>query len=236
MKDFVSYMESKNHAPRTQSSYKKLVEKFLQWYNQDPINCTKKDVLDYLAYLKKHTRQQNISRRSSITALNHYFTALLQAGVICSNPAAFIKIRGANRKHLYKIYTPDELIGLADNFYSVFISGFDDSYMKYPTKKQRSFLSRHRNYTMLTFLVYQGLTTTELTQISINDIDMQKARLTLNNGETIRSLPIQATQVGALINYTNSIRPQFLEYCGIEIDRLFCSMSADSTIKLFGNH
>ena len=236
MKDFISYMESKNHAPRTQSSYKTLVEKFLQWYNQDPINCTKKDILDYLAYLKKHTRQQNISRRSSLTALNHYFTSLLQAGVICSNPVAFIKIRGTNRKHLYKIYTPDELTGLADNFYHVFISGFDDSYMKYPTKKQRSFLSRHRNYTMLTFLVYQGLTTTELTQISINDIDMQKARLTLNNGETIRSLPIQATQVGALINYTNSIRPQFLEYCGIEIDRLFCSMSADSTIKLFGNH
>lgn len=233
MKNFISYMESKNHAPRTQSSYKTLVEKFLQWYNQDPINCTKKDILDYLAYLKKHTRQQNISRRSSLTALNHYFTALLQAGVICSNPVAFIKIRGTNKKHLYKIYTPDELTGLADNFYHVFISGFDDSYMKYPTKKQRSFLSRHRNYTMLTFLVYQGLTTTELTQISINDIDMQKARLTLNNGETIRSLPIQATQIGALINYTNNIRPQFLEYCGIETDRLFFSMSAEQHDKTF---
>lgn len=79
---------------------------------------------------------------------------------------------------------------------------------------------------MLTFWVYQGLTTTELTQISINDIDMQKARLTLNNG-TVRSLPIQATQIGALINYTNNIRPQFLEYCGIETDRLFFSMSAE---------
>ncbi len=232
MKNFISYMESKNHAPRTQSSYKTLVEKFLQWYNQDPINCTKKDVLDYLAYLKKHTRQQNISRRSSLTALNHYFTALLQAGVICSNPVAFIKIRGTNKKHLYKIYTPDELTGLADNFHHVFISGFDDSYMKYPTKKQRSFLSRHRNYTMLTFLVYQGLTTTELTQIGINDIDMQKARLTLNNGETIRNLPIQASQMGALIHYIKQIRPFYLEQCG-ETDRLFFSLSAEQHDKTF---
>ena len=233
MEEFINYMESKNHAQRTQSAYIILVEKFLQWYGNEPINCTKKDILDYLAYLKKHTRQQNISRRSSITALNHYFTALMQAEMINHNPVARIKMRGANKKKLYKIYTPEELTQLADNFYHVFISGFDDSYMNYPTKKERSFLSRNRNYAMLTFLVYQGLTTTELTQISINDIDMQKARLTLNNGKTIRNLPIQASQMGALINYINSIRPQFLEFCGIETDRLFFSMSAEQHDKTF---
>lgn len=175
MKDFISYMESKNHAPRTQTAYIILVEKFLQWYNQDPINCNKKDILDYLAYLKKHTRQQNISRRSSLTALNHYFNALMRAETINHNPVQRIKMRGTNKKHLYQIYSTDELIQLADNFYSVFISGFDDSYMKYPTKKQRSFLSRHRNYTMLTFLLFQGLPTAELPQINLNDIDLQKA-------------------------------------------------------------
>ncbi len=232
MKDFISYMESKNHAKRTQAAYLKLVEQFLLWYNHDPINCTKKDVLDYLAYLKKHTRQQNISRRASLTALNHYFTALLQKGFIASNPTSFIRIRGANKKQLYKIYTPDDLAGLVDNFYHVFISGFDDSYMKYPTKKERSFLSRHRNYTMLTFLLYQGLTTTELTQIGINDIDMQKARLTLNNGKTIRNLPIQASQMGALIHYIKQIRPLYLEQCG-ETDRLFFSLSAEQHDKTF---
>lgn len=233
MKEFITYMESKNHAKRTQEAYIKLVEKFLQWYKTDVINCTKKDILDYLAYLKTHTQQQNISRRTSCTALNHYFTALLQAGIIYKNPVAFIKMRGANKKRLYKIYTPDELTQLTDNFYTVFISGFDDNYMKHPTKKQKSFLSRNRNYTMLAFLAYQGLTTTELTQININDIDMQKARLTLNNGKTIRNLPIQASQMGTLINYINSIRPKFLEFCGIETDRLFFSMSAEQYDKTF---
>jgi site-specific recombinase XerD len=115
MEEFINYMESKNHAPRTQEAYIKLVESFLQWYEADPINCTKKDILDYLAYLKKHTRQQNSSRRSSITALNHYFTALVQAGMINSNPLALIKMRGANKKKLHKIYTPEELTELVDN-------------------------------------------------------------------------------------------------------------------------
>src|SRR6218665_1093329 len=148
-KEFTAYLQSRSLAPSTINTYSKSVEQFLAWYKQDPINCTKKDILNYLSFLKKHTNQQNISRRYSCTALNHYFTALLQAGIIYQNPVAFIKIRGANKKRLYKIYTPDELAQLADNFYSVFISGFDDSYMKYPTKKEKSFLSRHRNYTML---------------------------------------------------------------------------------------
>lgn len=232
MKEFINYMESKNHAKRTQESYIKLIDKFLQWYKMDVINCTKKDILDYLAHLKKHTQQQNISRRSSITALNHYFTALLQAGLINNNPVCLIKMRGANKKKLYKIYTPEELIGLADNFYHVFISGFDDSYMKYPTKKERSFLSRHRDYTILTFLLFQGLATTELTQISINDIDMNKARLTVNNGRTKRTLPIQAQQVGTLIYYINNIRPLYLDFCG-ETDKLFFSLSAEQYDKTF---
>jgi site-specific recombinase XerD len=229
---FKKYMEGKAHAIRTQQAYLKLVELFLKWYKKDPINSTKKDILDYLAYLKKHTKQQNISRRSSITALNHYFTALQQEGIICHNPVAFIKMRGTNKKRLYKIYTPEELTQLADNFYTIFITGFDDSYMLHPTKKHKSFLSRHRNYAMLTFMLFQGLPTKELSLIRINDIDLNKARLTLNNGITTRNIPINASQMGTLIYYINNIRPLFLEYCG-ETDRLFFSLSAEQYEKTF---
>jgi site-specific recombinase XerD len=229
MKEFINYMESKNHAKSTQNAYLKSVNLFLRWYKADPINCTKKEILDYLAYLKRHTKQQNVSRKNVCIALNHYFTALLQAGIIDKNPVAFIKMRGTQKKQLYKIYTPEELTQLADNFYAVFISGFDDSYMKFPAKKERSFLSRHRNYAMLTFLLFQGLTTKELPQINLNDIDLNKARLILNN----RTLPIQASQMGALIHYINNIRPLFLEHCEAETDKLFFSLSAEQYDKTF---
>jgi site-specific recombinase XerD len=234
MNEFINYMERKNHAQSTQKSYLKYVELFLQWYKHDPINCEKRDILNYLAYLKKHTKQQNVSRRSSLTALNHYFTALLQADMINRNPVALIKMRGANKKQLYKIYTPEELIGLADNFYHVFIQGFDDSYMKFPTKKERSFLSRHRNYAMLTFLLFQGLPTAELPQVSINDIDLNKAKIIIRGSKkgAERTLPIQATQMGTLINYINQIRPLYLEQCG-ETDKLFFSLSAEQYDKTF---
>jgi site-specific recombinase XerD len=227
-------MESKNHAQSTQAGYLKYVELFLAWYKSDPLNCTKADIINYLAHLKKHTKQQNSSRRSSITALNHYFTAILQAGLIDKNPVALIKMRGANQKKLYKIYTPDELTELADNFYTLFIAGFDDRYMKHPTKKERSFLSRHRNYAMLTFLLFQGLPTMELPKISIDDIDITKAKVKIRgdkNGNE-RTMPIQAAQMGTLIHYINNIHPLFLDVCG-DTDRLFFSLSAEQRDKTF---
>lgn len=234
MKDFVKYLESKNHAKATQTAYCKYVELFLDWYGKDPINCTKKEILNYLAHLKNNTNQQNVSRRSACIALNHYFASLLQADIIERNPVAFIKIRGANKKRLYKTYTPEELTQLADNFYSVFISGFDDSYMLHPTKKQRSFLSRHRSYTMLTFLLYQGLRTSELPQISINDIDLSKATVKIRSSKKSneRTLPLNASQMGFLVNYINNIRPLFLEHCG-HTEKLFFSLSAEQYDKTF---
>jgi len=235
MEEFIKYMEGKNHSKRTQEGYIKSVEKFLKWYGLDPINCTKKDILDYLAYLKKHTQQQNISRRSSCTALNHFFTALQQADIIFSNPVAFIKLQGTNKKRLYKIYTTEELTQLADNFYAVFITGFDDSYLGTDkAKRQRSFLSRHRNYVMLTFMLYQGLRTNELPLISLNDIDMNRAKVKITGGKkcTNRTLPIHAAQLGTLIYYINNIRPLFLELCG-ETDKLFFSLSPDQYDKTF---
>jgi len=227
MTEFIKYMESKDHAQSTQTAYIKSVNVFLNWYQSNPINCSKKDMLDFLTYLKANTNQQNISRRNICIALNHYFTALLQAGLIAHNPVAFIKIRGAYKKRLNKIYTPDELIQLADNFYTLFVSGFDDSRLS-EIQKKKSFLSRHRNYAMLTFMLFQGLPTAELPQININDIDLHKARLTLKN----RTLPIQAAQMGTLIHYINTIRPQFLDMCG-ETDRLFFSLSAEQYDKTF---
>jgi site-specific recombinase XerD len=234
MKEFVKYLESINHAKRTQQGYCKYVELFMKWYRQDPINCTKKDILNYLTYLKNNTNQQNVTRRHACTALKHYFASLLQAGTIHQNPLAFIKIRGANKKQLYKIYTPDELTQLADNFYAVFISGFDDSYMKYPTKKKKSFLSRHRNYAMLTFLLYQGLTTSELPLINLSDIDLARAVLKIrsNKKSCERNLPLNASQTGFLINYISNIRPQFLEHCG-QTDKLFFSLCAYQYNKNF---
>jgi integrase/recombinase XerD len=125
MEDFIYYLESKNHSKTTQKAYLRNVNLFIEWYKKEPINCTKKDVLKYLEYLQNKKQQDNITRRNSLIAINHYFTYLQKNEEVTSNPTALIKIRGTHKRHLYKIYSTEELTQLYDNYYHTFIRNFD---------------------------------------------------------------------------------------------------------------
>jgi site-specific recombinase XerD len=207
MEKFIQHLQSKNHSVRTQQTYLRNVNDFLKWFEKDPLNCTKKDIVNFLDYL--HTKDCSSKTKSLfIISLNHYFNFLQ----LPTNPTALLKIRGTKKKTLYRIYTPEELTQLFDNYYHFYIQGFDDS--KIPDNmKQRSLLSKYRNYIMLGFAVHQGLTAKELHRLCINDIDLIKAVVNVKAAHktNARTLPLHASQIGALMHYIQSIRPQFLQ-------------------------
>jgi len=216
MTDFKKYLQQKDYTQSTQESYFQDVNKFLLWYKDDTINIEKKDILKYLKYLKTSKKRNNRSRNRALTPLKHYFNFMLKAEQIASNPTAFIKIRGTKKKQLYKIFTTDELSQLADDYYTIYIKNFDDSHIPLSTR-YRSKLSYQRNYIMLTFLIYQGLHTNELKNISLDDIDLIKASVKIRGTKRTneRILTLKAEQIGVLMNYLQNIRPQFeQEYKG----------------------
>jgi len=233
MEKFITYLEGKNHAKRTQEEYLKLVEKFLQWYKMDEINCTKKDILDYLTYLKNHTKQQNAARNNNLIALTHYFAFLYQSGQIVENPCAFLKIRGTNRKKLHKIYTPDQLDEIFDNYYLLFVRNYDDSHHRYEKQREYSVLYRERNAVITSLLFNQGLATKEVQNIELDDLDLIKATLNLRSGRrrNSRTLPLKSTQIGLFLNYIQNIRPKLLEYQTSETNKLFLALPAISYQK-----
>ncbi|MDX9932822.1 MAG: phage integrase N-terminal SAM-like domain-containing protein [Bacteroidales bacterium] len=243
-KNFVLHLESKNHSPNTQKCYIRQVNHFLQWLGNDGTDCTKKEILQYLEYLKTKHNQQNITRRNSLIAINHYFDFLTSENITAFNPASLLKIRGTKKKMLYNTYTGEELEQLYDNFFHSFVRSFDDSHIP-KNQRAQSFLSRNRNFIMLGMLIYQGLSTHELGLIELADLDTTKAsvriKATLKSAE--RKIPLKAAQTGALINYLQNIRPQFLSFCE-ENEKLFLalpesgkaqtsSQSIMGTIKLF---
>jgi integrase len=159
--------------------------------------------LDYL-----HTKECSSKTKSLfVISLNHYFTFLQ----LPTNPTALLKIRGTKKKTLYRIYTPEELEKLFDNYYHFYIQGFDDSNIP-DNMKQRSLLSKYRNYIMLGFAVHQGLTAKELHRLCTNDIDLIKAVVNVRAAHktNARTLPLHASQIGALMHYIHNIRTQFL--------------------------
>lgn len=237
-KEFTAYLQSKNLAQSSINHYTDYTSKFFAYTQKEAEQVEKKDVLKYLQYLQNKKGYENITRRNHLIAINHYFTFLLKAEQVANNPATLIKIRGTHKRHLYKTYTPEELEQLYDNYYHTFIRNFDA--LCYAPKlggiqvnqREQTFLSRQRNYIMLGFLVYQGLTTKEIERITLNDIDTNKATVKIAGAKKSneRTIPLNASQIGALINYIENIRPQFFTYC-TESERLFFALPESSKQK-----
>jgi site-specific recombinase XerD len=231
-KRFVGYLENKNLAKITQEEYISNIQRFFGKVKKEDIQVTKPDVLRYLEYLK-NKGLQNITRSNHLIALNHYFSFLFQNEQITANPCLLLKIRGKNKKKLHKIYTPEELDGLFDNYYQIFVLGYDDSRHRHEGQRQYSALYRGRNVLITSILFNQAAGTAEIEKIELNDIDLIKATIKIRGGKRLkeRVLPLKATQIGFFLNYLQNTRPQLLEYQTKESEKLFLPLPAISYKK-----
>lgn len=232
-KEFITCLESKNLAKHTQKQYLLDIQLFFKWIQKEDIQITKLDILYYLEYLKKQKKLQNITRQHHLIALNHYFTFLYQSGQNTSNPCLLLKIRGTNKKKLHKIYTPEELDELYDNYYHSFVRNYNDSKYRYEAQKHYSVLYRERNTLILNILFHQGIITSEIERIKLDDLDINKATLKIQGGKRLndRTLQLKATQIGLFMQYLQNTRSQLLEYQKQETEKLFLPLPAISRKK-----
>jgi len=219
---FTAYLQGKNLSPNTITTYTSYVEYFFTRVQKEDIQATKADILKHLEYLKNRREQQNITRKNNLIALNHYFTFLYKNEQISVNPCFLLKIRGTQKKTLYRTYTPEELDQLFDNYYQLFVRGYDDSHIP-KNQRRQSALSKDRNALILSILIYQGTTTKEIDKIEMGDFDLIKATLKIRGGKKSneRVLPLKATQIGLFMHYLQNIRPKLLEYHTAESNKLF---------------
>ena len=229
---FIAYMESIDLAPKTIEKHVKYAEKFFARVKKEDIQVTKPDILKFLEYLKNSRKLENKYRSDFLVSLNHYFTFLYDEGTIAENPCWFLKIQGTNKKKLHKIYTPEELDQLFDNYYLLFVRNYDDSGKHWREhSKIQAKLAKERNALILSIFINQGATTDEIRKIELDDIDFIKAKIKIRGGKKLndRFIPLKATQIGLLMNYLQNIRPQLLEYQTTESKKLILSLPA--TIK-----
>lgn len=225
MKEFQKYMQTLDLSPSTQKAYMFSTNKFLDWYGTEPVNTKKKDIIDYLKYLKDNKQQKNATKRNSLIALSHYFEHLKKGKQIIINPVDLVKLNDIKEKTLNTIFSNEELTGLTDDFYNVYVKNFDDNHIP-KNQRQHSFLTRNRNYCMLTFLAHQGLHTNELQRITLDDIDINKAKVKIQGSKRTneRLIQLEAGQMGALFSYMQNTREEILKYYSCENNNLFLSL------------
>mgnify|MGYP000085042467 FL=1 len=213
MKKFTIYLQNKNLSSVTIKEYKRQTNLFKNWFNNEIINCQKKDILNYLSYLKTTKKLQSISRNNALISLRHYFDYLQKQNEVATNPTTLIKLRGLNKRKLKHIYNLEELTQLADNYYQLEVKKAEENLILKANRNttKNSYLAQLRNYNILQLFINQGLNTREVLELQTEDIQLHKAIIQIPKGSqrgNARNLPLHATQIGSLIQYINEIRPQ----------------------------
>jgi site-specific recombinase XerD len=209
---FGQYLESKDLAAATIGNYSECIDVFLGWIEKELIQITKPDILSFLEHLKGKGLE-NKTRQKYLTALNHYFMFLFDSGEVATNPTWGLKIRGTNKKRLHKIYTPQELQQLCDDYYNIFVCNFESNHTTQNQRPQIA-LCKERNAVMLSVFVNQGVNTKEISNIELGDLNLKKATIKIRGSKTgsKRVIPLNPTQKALFSHYLKDVRPQILEY------------------------
>jgi site-specific recombinase XerD len=217
---YKDYLEKKGYTTGSIPTYLKTQNQFIEW-------CTKygttAETIDYKTFLKyiEHLRERKTcgersrtikprTLKSYVSNLKIYFNYLVEENYRTENVIQNINIKGVKKEVIHHFLSQDEL---------------EDLYQSYNVEKGISLggnvrrtkgrgLARKRNKIMLGLLIYQGVTTQNLQQLQVEEIQLYKGKIDVlgtkkSNG---RILELKPWQLMELMEYIKEIRPQILEY------------------------
>lgn len=190
-------------------TYLRSADRFNAWCNNfgaSPKTIDYKTFLKYIEHIKS-AKIQAATVKNYVTNLKTYFDFLVNQDQRIDNPIINLHIKGVKKSIVRNLLESDEL---------------EDLYYSYDVEIINT-LSRKRNKIMLGLLVYQGITTSELQRLKVEDVQLYKGKINvLGTKKTAgRELELKPWQLMELMQYLNEIRPELLEQANKEIDLLF---------------
>jgi integrase/recombinase XerD len=192
--------QEKNLSKGSVKSYTYCLSKFNEWLQESTLSIEELLYEDLLRYIKWRRGKGDQKRyiNQTLMSVRHYMDFLLSQNLLLYNPAAELYIRGVKRS------IPHHLLD-EKNLEQIY-----EGYLITDTKS-------HRNKLMLGLLIYQGLSSAELSRLKASHIDLQKGRITLEESSSTngRILAMEAKQVILFSEYLLTIRPKILKECGL---------------------
>ncbi len=118
MNSIEKYLQSKGLSKTTIKCYYTEILEFITWCDIENIESENASITEVTSYLKhlQNKGQQGVTRSINLNTLKHYFDYLIQQEIKNDNPCRHIKIRGTKQKHLYPIFTKEELESIYKNY------------------------------------------------------------------------------------------------------------------------
>ena len=230
--DFKAYLKQQELSKTTAEMYHYQTMNFISFLDKDNTeveNCTEKEIMLYLGYLQKQGIAPE-TRKLRLSALKHFFNFQIENNQRKDNPANRIKLQGGQKQKLYPILSPQELQSIYENYT---VPKEDD-----PRSHHNWFnayrLSKERNKVIIGLLFNQGITTAEVSRITIDSLDLRNGKIDITGGRTgkDRALELKSSQIMDLMEYQYKTRNELLKYHKEPTKQLFLSTPASGQTQV----
>ena len=202
---FEKYLQIKHYSKNTIQRYGILVNHYLEWCEKNHIQSDQATIEELYAYKSECVGQglELSTVQQKLSVLKHYFQAIGRL----DNPA--LQIKHKKRENSLPEYLLNE-------------SELRTIYTKTIAKN----MIQKRDKVMLSFVVFQGLRDQELSQLELEDLNIEEASVYIastlkSNARTLELHPLQITR---LLPYLYELRPKLLEEAKKNTTKLFFSM------------
>lgn len=178
-----------------QKSYLYNIKRYIAYRGDSAVYGTYEDVLDFISFLRT-TNIHPKTLRNYLFAVKIYYQWLLVTEQRDDHPCKTLYLTDQISKAIpvETLYSEQELQNILANHKPV------KSYIQY------------RDKVMLSLLIFQALTTSELVNINLEDLDLENGIVHIRhqNVKQDRKLALQSNQILLLYNYLNIERPILL--------------------------
>jgi integrase/recombinase XerD len=173
------------------------IRKYLNFIQNKAETAQYKDILEYVGHLRKNENLHPKTIKQYLNGAKIYYHYLLEIGTRNDHPCSELYLKDKINKQIK-----------VDVLYSA------ETLEKYlESHKNDAKLVRRRNEVITSLLIYQGLTVGEIVALEIEDINLEKAEITIKSSEKpTRILPLQAKQILLFLNYLKEDKPKLIQY------------------------
>jgi integrase/recombinase XerD len=184
---------NKRHTKGTADRYLRDIQIYRK-ANPNHKTATYSDIMDYIGKLRQQYKNPQ-SVRTILYSLKKYYSFLVYVKERKDHPCKFINLKDKQNRNiqLQDLFTSDELEQLLE-------------------RKERYINLKTKNQVVLSLLIYQGLTTGELTRIELKDLDLEKAEIYIKSSSKLnsRTLKLKSKQILIFHKYITEVRPKLL--------------------------
>jgi len=185
---------NKRHTKGTADRYLRDIQIYRK-ANPNHKTATYSDIMDYIGKLRQQYKNPQ-SVRTILYSLKKYYSFLVYVKERKDHPCKFINLKDKQNRNiqLQDLFTTDELEQLLE-------------------RKERYINLKTKNQVVLSLLIYQGLTTGELTRIELKDLDLEKAEIYIKSSSKLnsRTLKLKSKQILIFHKYITEVRPKIIK-------------------------